>query len=480
MRRASAVVALGATMTFVASAQSFKTVASFNGTNGSKPTLPPIQGTDGQGYGTTFDGGFGQGNVFQITAAGLLTSLYSFCANFPNCSDGEFPFGLVQATDQNFYGVTEYGGAHNNAGTVFKMESGGHLTTLYSFCSLMGCLDGQTPEAALIQASNGLLYGTTAYGGAHLGGTVFKISLGGTLTTLYNFCQQGACADGEAPEAPLLQAGNSKLYGTTTSGGTGSGTVFEMTLDGTLTTLHTFSGTDGAYPWGLVQGNDGNFYGATQFGGTGNGGTIFQLTPAGHLTTLHNFCSQANCSDGQNPFTGPVLGSDGNIYGTTTVGGSKGEGTAYVITTSGTLKTIHSFCDVRHCSGQSPVQEPSYGVAQDTSGVFFGTTIYGGTGTTCTDPSPFAGCGTVYKLNVGLGAFVKPQPAVGKVGATIDILGNNLTSATSITFNGTTATFTISSDTLIVATVPAGATSGDIQVVTPSGTLMSNVFSVLP
>jgi len=490
MRRAYAVLGLCATITFVASGQNtFTTVASFNGSDGQNPTLPPIQGTDGQGYGTTFIGGNGYGVVFKFTSSGHLSTLYSFCSVGlpPNCLDGEFPFGLVQSTDQYFYGTTNGGGAHGNFGTVFKISPTGTLTTLYNFCTQSGCMDGQNPYGPLIQASTGLLYGTTSSGGANGGGTVFQITPGGTLTTLYHFCSVSACADGQFPQAPLIQAGNGNLYGTTTSGGeTGAGTIFEITLNGTLTTLYTFSGPDGRYPWGLVQGNDGNFYGTTQFGGAvqssapNGSGTIFKLTPKGVLTTLHSFCSEPSCSDGQFPFTGPVLGSDGSIYGTTTLDGSRGEGTAYQVTTdTGTLTIEHNFCDVRHCSGQSPVQEPSYGLGQDTTGVFYGTTFYGGTGKKCTDPSPFSGCGTIYSLDVGLGAFVKPQPAVGKVGATIDILGTSLTGATSVTFNGTTASFTVSSDTLIVATVPAKAESGTIAVVTPGGTLMSNVFSVL-
>lgn len=203
------------------------------------------------------------------------------------------------------------------------------LTTLHTFTGA----DGSDPLATLIQASDGNLYGTTDTGGANFYGTVFKISLSGTLTTLYNFCSQSGCADGGYPHAGLIQATDGNFYGEAGAGGTrGDGTVFKITPSGTLTTLHSFSGPDGALPdGGLLQASDGNFYGTTAAGGTNtclfgySCGTVFKITPSGTLTTLHTF----DGSDGSSPWAGLVRASDGNFYGTTYVGGANNDGTVF-------------------------------------------------------------------------------------------------------------------------------------------------------
>jgi uncharacterized repeat protein (TIGR03803 family) len=200
------------------------------------------------------------------------------------------------------------------------------FTTLHSFDST----DGANPEAGLIQATDGNFYGTTSGGWPYSnGGTIFKITSGGTLTTLYSFCAQTGCADGNYPEGGLIQATDGNFYGTTFAGGAyGKGTVFEVAPTGALTTLHRFRGTDGAHPWaGLIQANDGNFYGTTYAGGGGKG-TVFEITPAGTLTRLYSFCSQANCTDGA-PEAGLVQATDGNFYGTTYFGGVYNDGTVF-------------------------------------------------------------------------------------------------------------------------------------------------------
>src|ERR1039457_3341095 len=164
--------------------------------------------------------------------AQTLTTLFSF-----DGTHGQQPAGtLVQATNGDLYGTTYAGGANNGGGTVFKITPGGTLTTLYSFCSQTNCTDGAYPSAGLVQAANGDLYGTTSggwAGGANSDGTVFKITPGGTLTTLYNFCSQTNCADGVGPEAGLVQAANGNLYGTTYGGANSYGTVFKITPSGT-------------------------------------------------------------------------------------------------------------------------------------------------------------------------------------------------------------------------------------------------------
>jgi uncharacterized repeat protein (TIGR03803 family) len=246
----------------------------------------------------------------------------------------------------------------------------------------------------------------------------------------------------------------------------GGGTVFKLTPGGTLTTLHSFGSTgDGADPYagGLLQAADGNFYGTTARGGAHYGaGTVFKIGAAGNFSRVYSFCSQPHCTDGAYPYSGLVQGTDGNFYGTTTRGGAHGYGTVFELTPEGTLTTLHSF-------GGADGAFPSATLVQGTDGAFYGTTTDGGIG------GIFNGKGTVFSIAVGLGPFVRANPTSGGVGAPVMILGNNLTEATSVTFNGMLAKFTVVSDTLISAAVPPGATSGPIAVVTPSGSLTSNM-----
>ena len=256
--------------------------------------------------------------------AQTLKSLYSF-----NGSDGRYPYaGLVQGTDGDFYGTTSSGGI-KDYGTIFKITSGGIPKTLHNFCSQGGyCTNGSVPYASLIQATDGNFYGTTAAGGARTCasgcGTVFKMTPSGKLKTLYSFCAQNNCSDGQAPYAALVQGTDGNFYGTTTGGGAknvcgagGCGTVFKITPSGKLTTLHSFDKTDGANPYaGLVQGTDGNVYGTTVKGGARKGvsyGTVFKMTPSGKFTTLHSF--DGPYKDGASPY--------GTPYGTPYGGWSK-------------------------------------------------------------------------------------------------------------------------------------------------------------
>src|ERR1039457_3482591 len=443
--------------------------------DGAGPYAGLVQAANGGLYGTTLVGGTNSaGTIFKITPGGTLTTLYSFCPQ-TNCTDGATPgAGLFQAANGDLYGTTYFGGT-NGQGTVFKITQGGTLTTLYSFCSQTNCTDGATPGAGLVQAANGDLYGTAGGGGANAVGTVFEITPSGALTTLYNFCSQSGCTDGGNPDAGLVQAANGNFYGTTYYGGTnGGGTVFKITQGGTLTTLYSFCSqtncTDGTGPEGaLVQAANGDLYGTTYFGGTNGQGTVFKITPSGTLTTLYSFCSQTNCADGAEPNAGLVQAADGDLYGTASSQGANSYGgTVFKITPGGTLTTLYSFCSESGCTDG---QYPYAGLVQDTNGDFYGTTTQKGG----------AASGTVFSLSVGLGPFVKPRPPFGKVGAAIKILGTNLTGATSVSFNGTVAVFEVVSRSETPPPVPAGASSGEVQVVTPSGTLSSNAsFSVVP
>lgn len=474
------------------SAQTFKPLFSFDGTNGAVPLGPLTQGLDGNFYGTTPDfGAHNAGTVFRITPNGTLATIYNFCAQ-TNCTDGSAPeAALVLGRDGSFYGTTYYGGGGNcesGCGTVFKITPQGALTSLYSFT---GDADGSRPqETPLIQATDGNFYGSTSAGGSNRfngGGTIFRITPSGQLTTAYRFpYTDGQYPNGGNAQGGLLQAADGNFYGTTAGGGPyNAGTVFQLTPAGTLTTLYNFcSGgspcVDGQYPsGGLVLGTDGKLYGTTLYGGTStlcnNGpftdcGTVFTISLAGTLTTLHSFVN----TDGNNPQP-IILATDGNFYGTTYIGGDTqlctntdiegGCGVIYKITSAGTFTLLHIFDGT---DGNSPNV-----LLQGTNGAFYGTTRYGG-------PSGYD-YGAVYGLGVGLAPFVESLPPYGKVGANVRILGNNLKGATSVTFNGTAATFAVISASYITTTVPSGATTGSIKVTTPAGTLTSNVvFSVQP
>ncbi|MGA2369802.1 MAG: choice-of-anchor tandem repeat GloVer-containing protein, partial [Candidatus Korobacteraceae bacterium] len=229
--------------------------------DGANPQAGLVQGSDGNLYGETLYGGpNGYGSVFKITTSGTLTTLFSF-----NAADGSEPTGgLVQGRDGNFYGTTSQGGAAGGAaGTVFKMTPSGTLTTLYNFCPLSNCTtSGGGPNAGLVQASDGNFYGTTVGGGAHESGTAFAITPGGDFTSLYSFCSLGGtnCTDGAYPEAGLIQASDGKLYGVTSEGGNANfaGTAFALELtEYTLTVSPSGSGsvtsTDGGWAftgWG--------------------------------------------------------------------------------------------------------------------------------------------------------------------------------------------------------------------------------------
>ena len=421
-----AVLALCFAMSIVSPAQTLTTLVNFNGTNGAGPAAPLIQGRDGNFYGTTLAGGDdaptctalydlnGCGTVFKLTPSGTLTTLHSFCSQ-ANCTDGTDPLGgLIQGSDGNFYGTTYGGGANGiGDGTIFKITPAGVLTTLYSFCSQPHCSDGDNPYAWLLQANDGNFYGTTYEGGGSSNaGTVFKLTPSGVLTTLHSFCPQLPCSDGSGPWAGLVQALDGNFYGTAHAGGANNyGTVFKISPDGTLTPLHSFDGPDGEVPLaGLIQASDGNFYGTTEFGGSigacMNGsscGNIFKMTPAGVVVSLYSF----DFTDGASPQAGVVQGTDGTFYGSTLQGG--------------------------------------------------------------TPPN-----GTIFNLNIGLGPFVELQPTIGSMGAPVTILGTNLTGASSVTFNGSPATIITNTGSAITTTVPAGATTGTVQVTVGGNNLISN------
>jgi len=355
----------------------FTTVHSFTGTDGNKSFAGLLQAKNGNLYGTTYFGGAkNDGEIFQITTAGKLTTLHSFCST-RGCADGEYSYSVpVQGADGNFYGTTYLGGSKGD-GIVFKVSPSGALTTLHNF----GGADGSQPLAGLAEGSDGNFYGTTNLGGSQNNGTVFKITPSGQFTTLHSFCSKPACADGQNPYAGLIQATDGDLYGTTLSGGShGDGTVFKVTKGGTFSTLYSFcsqSGcVDGEFPQtGLVQASNGNLYGTTILGGAYGSGTIFEITLSGALSTLYNVCPQSGCPDGNYLYAGLIQGKDGDLYGIMQVGGANGSGTIFKITLSGTLTTLYNFCSQPACADG---QYPAAALVQATNGNFYGTTADGG------------------------------------------------------------------------------------------------------
>jgi uncharacterized repeat protein (TIGR03803 family) len=472
-------LAITFSLTTLAHAQTITTLASFDGASYEFPTSPLVQGTNGNFYGLTTGCENTCHKIFEITPAGKMATFYTFCS-LANCADGDVPAGLMLASNGNFYGTTTYGGTttancggeHPGCGTVFEITPAGKLTTLHSFCSLPKCADGVEPTAGLVQAGDGDLYGTAA-------NTFFKITLDGKLTALHTFTF--GSGTGALPFQQLVQAENGNFYGSTSRGAGRAhyGTLFEITPSGTVSTLYDLCSSVSCvqFPSALIQGADGNLYGTSEFAGAHDGGTVFQMTPSGGVTILYSFCTNVVCPHGYRPWAALVQATDGNFYGTTVDGGANKLsdlcnalsvcGTLFEITPTAEVTTLHSFCVETNCAdGQGPIG----GLIQGTDGSFYGTTVYGGVHSS----------GTVFNLSVGLGRFVKTVPVAAKPGKRVIILGNGLTGSTSVTFNGTAATFTVVSDTEITATVPTGATTGTVAVTTPTGTIISNpAFQVL-
>jgi uncharacterized repeat protein (TIGR03803 family) len=454
-----------------------------------EPQLSGIiaQGRDGNLYSTTAVGGCdgSNGAAFKITPKGKLTVVYSF-----NHAIGDQILavgGLTLGTDGDFWGTNE--GGELGLGNIFKLTAAGKETR-FSVLGGTNNVNGIEPTAPPVQGMDGNFYGTTNQGGNikictyNYGGcgVVYRITPSGKFKVIHTFDQ----TNGANPTDPLVLGTDGNFYGTTELGGTfgkifeNSGVVFKITPAGKYTVLYVFCSqtncTDGANPLdGLVQATDGNFYGTTEYGGTGTGGfrqgVVFKITPAGKLTVLYNFCSLASCKDGSNPYGGLVQATDGNFYGTTIAGGANNFGTIFQITPKGKHTLLHSF---ENTTGALFGQEPEVTLIQNTNGILYGDTYAGGTAV--------GGLGVFYSFDISLKPFVSMVNWYGAIGQTIEILGQGLKETTAVSFNGTAATtFTAVSDTYLTAVVPAGTTPGLVTVTTPGGTLTSNrKFRVVP
>jgi uncharacterized repeat protein (TIGR03803 family) len=456
---------------------------SFDQGDGVNPAGGLALGVDGNVYGTTQNGGVnGSGAIYKY--GNSEATIYSFSALSATLTnqDGANPAGtLVAGPSSSLYGTTQNGGA-KGSGTIFKVSTTGALTTLYTFTALSSSLtntDGANPQTGLTLGADGNLYGTTQFGGANGNGTVFQITPAGKFTRLYTFSALDAnlnSTDGATPSG-LVQAKGGLLYGTTQTGGAnGEGTIFQITTKGVFTTLYSFgNGANDGYSAtvGLVIGSDGNLYGTTAAGGANSAGTVFQVTPKGTFTTLYSFGSSN--TDGAGPTSGLVALPDGNLYGVTPGGGTNNNGTLFRVTTSGTLSILYSFSAFRttgdgyeNNDGASPTGLLSGNFGTSFNGYLWGATQLGGA----------SGSGTIFQVNLApvLSAF---YPMSGKVGAHITLYGANFTGTTGVSFGKLTAQFSVVSSTQLSVTVPSGAATSTITVKTKLGKVTSGLSFIV-
>jgi uncharacterized repeat protein (TIGR03803 family) len=355
-----------------ASAQKEKILYTFgNGTTDGQFPAWVVRDPADSLHGVTFYGGtLNLGTVFKLSKTGEVI-LY----NFQGGEDGALAVGLLLDVAGNAYGITSNGGdtacnSGKGCGTVFKLDASGKETVLHRFSQ--SAADGGYPTS-LIQDSKGGLYGTTAYGGPANVGTVFKIDATGKETVLYSFTGGTGGADGANPNGVTLD-GHGNLYGTTSEGGPGNtGVVFKVDPVGNETVLYTFTGgngsADGKNPNGnLVRDAAGNLYGTTSIGGTANLGTLFKLDTSGKETILHNFGFPG---DGAYP-ENLVMDKAGNLYGNTSDGGAFAYGAVYKFDTSGNETILHSF------GGSGDGQYPVGDLVLDSAGRIYGVTQQGG------------------------------------------------------------------------------------------------------
>lgn len=394
---ALAILALAAAATPSARAQTFTVLHSFRGgADGQAPGNGSlILDAKGNLYGVTLLGGGGPcdggcGTVFKVGPTRKLTVLYAFTGTN---GDGKYPNGpLVRDRAGNFYGTTYGGGTSGTAclgygcGTVFMLDAAGHETVLYSFS---GGVDGATPEMGPVRDAAGNLYGTTHLGGAYNWGTVFKVDPSGNETVLHSF--NGLTGDGGDAFAGLILDSAGNMYSTTQGGGNvnsnclpglemGCGTVFTITTTGTESVLYAFNGyKDGNTPFGgVIRDNQGNLYGTSQPRPTPTGwGTIFKLHPSGQLNVLHTFSG----ADGADPLAGVIADSSGNLYGTTSAGGTGsctyyvggGCGTVFELSPTGKFTVLYNF------TGGADGAGPSAALVKDAKGNLYGTASFSGT-----------------------------------------------------------------------------------------------------
>jgi uncharacterized repeat protein (TIGR03803 family) len=328
------------------------------------------QGTDGNFYGMTSLGGtYTYGTIFQVTPTGVVTVR----RHLNYATDGANPIGeLTIGADGNFYGMTSSGGA-NSYGTIFKMTPGGTYTVLRHLTHA----DGTNPRGHMVIGADGNFYGATYAGGANSYGSIFKMTPTGTFSVLRSL---SSAADGANCYGSLVKGNDNNFYGITNGGGTfGQGTIFRITSTGVYTVLRHMNLNDGEHSQSdLIQATDGNFYGMAYAGGSNNHGTIFKISATGTFTVLKSLLA----ADGYAPYGGLLQGPDGNFYGETSGGGSSGGGTIFKITPAGTLTVLRSLVPATDGG------DGKGGLVRGTDGNYYGMTNSGGSNT----------FGTVFKI----------------------------------------------------------------------------------
>jgi uncharacterized repeat protein (TIGR03803 family) len=425
--------------------------------DGSEPDAPLVQGRDGKLYGTTGQGGTnvctnlgydtGCGTIFNLDTSGNLTVLHSF-----DGTDGFGPQGVILASDGNFYGAAQLGGAYG-FGTLFRITASGVFTKLHDFAN---GADGEYSQDQLLQALDGNLYGFTQTG-------LYRASPSGTITSLFNFPGSFPVTNNRAP---LIQAPDGSLYSSMAYGYYNGqtypcGSIVRFNLQGTVISEHDFGCSltqpSGNFPYSaLTLASDGNFYGTNVGGGSGSVGTAFKLNPQSNLlTVLHDYTRAS-----ESPYAGLIQGTDGNFYGVVIYSDAAYSGTVDQLTPAGIYTEV----------GDLPYHGedfPYWSLIQHTSGKFYGSSWFAEN-----QPGYY---GSVYSFDNGLAPFITFVRAQGKIGSTVQILGQGFKGTTSVIFNGVPASsFSILSATYLTAVVPAGATSGPVTVQTSNRTLTSN------
>jgi uncharacterized repeat protein (TIGR03803 family) len=417
-------------------------------TDGTDPSGPIAQSRGGEMLGAATgleeENYISSGFAFRIWPDGPYQALHDFSPDGPIG-------GLSLAKDGLFYGTD------SSSRSVFKMTSNGSLKNLIYFYNVTGG-DFWYPTAAPIQSIRGdYLYGTSLDLGGPTAGIVYKITKYGDFTVLHSF----SGTDGSDPDR-LVQGTDFYFYGTTFWGGTyDEGTIFRISASGDFKVLLSFDGTPARNPTsGLIQANDGNFYGECVYGGLSDSGnpfgfgSLFRVTPTGKLTVLHEFTG----SDGTWPWGGLVQASDGNLYGVTEYGGKNNVGVLFRATLDGQVVVAHDFAD-------GPGSSPAGSLIQHTNGRLYGIAAAGG---------KFEN-GVFFSFDAYLPPFVTYLPTYGRAGASVEILGQNFTSGSQVSFNGRLAASPdFVSPNYLRVTVPSGATTGPITVTTANRKLTSN------
>jgi uncharacterized repeat protein (TIGR03803 family) len=500
-----------------------------------EPFPPSVmaQGPDGNLYGTTSSGGTGpEGGVFMLTPGGIESVLYNFApADGQHCN-----VGLTLGNDGNFYGACLDGGP-NHEGKLYRITTGGTFTTLYSFTGMNG--DGALPNGPPIQASDGNFYGTTEEGGAENDGAIYKMTPAGKVTIIHSFV---APAEGGNPGGALVQGSDGNFYGTTQEGGG----IFQVTPTGKLKVIHALATMDGQVPLGaLIQGSDGDYYGTATLGGIPGQGTVYKVSSTGQFMVLHDFDSTV---DGQgDPWVGLVQASDGNYYGVSFRSGLSGEsqfGGIFELSSQDVYSSLYLFDGTVGANPASALIQHTngllYGNTQNDGALNVGTIYsmnigaapfclpnlqsgkignvvgilgqnfdpssvvrFGGVAATgvkvigpdfLTAAIPSGALSGAVTVNTGTSKLTSRQtfkvlptiksfsPTSGPVGTPVIITGSGFTQTIGVGFGAyVPSKFTVNSDTQVTATVSSGSKTGPVGIETKGGIAISpEIFTVTP